>query len=237
MHQPLAMDKIIESCLILMVLLLLSCARHLIVDCTASVTHISHHHFQLRPLVGALCQIYFPSPSVPSVICLPSVIWSVTSPVIHRCDCKLWLFVLKHVNLVKVCQRSTPHKKNKIKHLNVMESWGWSPFGCYLTFCRPPPSRQMSCIHPFVHPSIHQLIISDATGLEIITIWITWRGDGYKEDRRPVTQVLWVETLTMLRRSASCPPPLPGSHTDPNVRCRQKHWQAGTDVAAWARSV
>lgn len=36
-----------------------------------------------------------------------------------------------------------------------MESWGWSPFGCYLTFCRPPPSRQMSCIHPFVHPSIH----------------------------------------------------------------------------------
>lgn len=170
-------------------------------------------------------------------ICLPSVIWSVTSPVIHRCDCKLWLFVLKHVNLVKVCQRPTPREKNKIKHLNVMESWGWSPFGCYLTSCRPPPSRQMSCIHPFVHPSIHQLIISNATGLEIITIWITWRGDGYKEDRRPVTQVLWVETLTMLRRSASCPPPLPGSHTDPNVRCRQKHGQAGTDVAAWARSV
>lgn len=88
-------------------------------------------------------------------ICLPSVIWSVTSPVIHRCDCKLWLFVLKHVNLVKVCQRPTPREKNKIKHLNVMESWGRSPFGCYLTFCRPPPSRQMSCIHPFVHPSIH----------------------------------------------------------------------------------
>lgn len=92
-------------------------------------------------------------------------------------------------------------------------------------------------LHPSVCPSIHQLIISDATGLEIITIWITWRGDGYKEDRRPVTQVLWVETLTMLRRSASCPPPLPSSHTDPNVRCRQKHWQAGTDVAAWARLV
>lgn len=29
------MDIIIESCLILMVLLLLTCARHLIVDCTA----------------------------------------------------------------------------------------------------------------------------------------------------------------------------------------------------------
>lgn len=145
MHQPLAMDKIIESCLILMVLLLLSCARHLIVDCTASVTHISHHHFQLRPLVGALCQIYFPSPSVPfhlsskcHLVCYKS------------CNSSLWLQV------VAFCAetRPTPREKNKIKHLNVMESWGWSPFGCYLTFCRPPPSRQMSCIHPFVHPSI-----------------------------------------------------------------------------------
>lgn len=33
--QPLNVDTIIESCLILMVLLLLTCARHLIVDCTA----------------------------------------------------------------------------------------------------------------------------------------------------------------------------------------------------------
>lgn len=35
LYQSLSMDTIIESCLILMVLLLLTCARHLIVDCTA----------------------------------------------------------------------------------------------------------------------------------------------------------------------------------------------------------
>lgn len=171
MHQPLAMDKIIESCLILMVLLLLSCARHLIVDCTASVTHISHHHFQLRPLVGALCQIYFPPPSVPSVICLPSVIWSVTSPVIHPCDCKLWLFVLKHVNLVKVCQRPTPRKKiyktlKRDGELGLTSLWVLPDFLSSSTF----PSDEL---HPSVRPSIHQLTISDATGLEIITICIT----------------------------------------------------------------
>lgn len=35
LYHPLSMDTIIESCLILMVLLLRTCARHLIVDCTA----------------------------------------------------------------------------------------------------------------------------------------------------------------------------------------------------------
>lgn len=35
LYESLSVDTIIESCLILMVLLLLTCARHLIVDCTA----------------------------------------------------------------------------------------------------------------------------------------------------------------------------------------------------------
>lgn len=121
-----------------------------------------------------------------------------------------------------------------------MESWGWPPFGCYLTFCRPPPSRQMSCIHPFVHPSIswpsvtlqdwkslQSVLLEEAMVTRTVVLWRRCFG-GDTNDAKTFSR--W--------RSASCPPPLPSSHTDPNVSRRQKHWQAGTDVAAWApRSV
>lgn len=114
-YRSLSVDTIIESCLILMVLLLLTCARHLIVDCTALKSpHVPGHHFQQRPPGGALSAELFPSPPPtpppppsPSLNCLPSVTQSVTSPVIPSCVCKSWLFVLKHVNLVDDC-RPTP---------------------------------------------------------------------------------------------------------------------------------
>lgn len=94
--RPLSVDAIIESCLILMVLLLLTCARHLTVDCTALKSPIDPVTISCRGQEVALC---LPDCSAPLrqllLSCLPSVIRSVTSPVIHPCACESWLFVLK----------------------------------------------------------------------------------------------------------------------------------------------
>lgn len=104
-YESLSVDTIIESCLILMVLLLLTCARHLIVDCTAlnspiyPVTASSRGHKEALCLPKLFSTLH--SPPSPFLNCLPSVTRSVTSPVILPCVCKSWLFVLKHVNLVE----------------------------------------------------------------------------------------------------------------------------------------
>lgn len=110
--EPLTLDKIIESCLILMVLLLLTRARHLIVDCTASESPYFHHQVALRL---QNCSIPFTSPPSPFLSCLPSVIGSVTSPVILPRVCKSWLFVLKHVNLMEASPFLHPQTNKKKK--------------------------------------------------------------------------------------------------------------------------
>lgn len=155
LYQSLSMDTIIESCLILMVLLLLTCARHLIVDCTALESPIYPITVSSRSHC-CVCQTVSPTrpPTLtppPFLSCLPSVIRSVTSPVILPCVCELWLFVLKQT-WWKFVAFPLPHKKNK----NISVAWSVgmiSLSGCFLTFSRPPaPPRQTSCIHPFIHP-------------------------------------------------------------------------------------
>lgn len=124
-YESLSVDTIIESCLILMVLLLLTCARHLIVDCTAlnspiyPVTASSRGHKEALCLPKLFSTLH--SPPSPFLNCLPSVTRSVTSPVILPCVCKSWLFVLKHVNLVEGPPPPPPQKKNK----DVNTSAGW----------------------------------------------------------------------------------------------------------------
>lgn len=155
--KTLSMDIIIESCLILMVLLLLSCARHLIVECTALITHRSCHHFLQRPPGGAcVCQTVLPPP-LPLLSCLPSVIQSVTSPVIHPCVCKSWLCVLKQPGGGLLLVSFPPSQKGK-KEIVEVENWEWRiPGDLPLGASRPSvctcasPSHEL---HPSVHPSI-----------------------------------------------------------------------------------
>ena len=131
MYESLSVDTIIESCLILMVLLLLTCARHLIVDCTALNSPIYPVTASSRGHKEALCLPNCPplhSPPSPFLNCLPSVTRSVTSPVILPCVCKSWLFVLKHVNLVEGSPPPPPpplppKKKKKNQHINTYAGW------------------------------------------------------------------------------------------------------------------
>lgn len=223
-----------------MVLLLLTCARHLIVNCTAlkfpiyvvilssgghqvvqeTVLHPPHTHPSL-----------FPS-------CPSSVIRSVTSPIIHPCVCELWLFVLKHTSLVDVCRLFPPpppprKKKKHLGELQMISLWVLPDFLCSFT----SPAFICSFIRS---PSIHQSTIGGATGLES-SICITWRRDGYEENCRALLQVLWVEkrikwpltsllNWSWLGRPAAergwlgirCPSPLPVSHTDMHVTYRHE---------------
>lgn len=130
LYQPLTLDKIIESCLILMVLLLLTRARHLIVKCTASKSPYIPSPFPAdatrwrsacQPVVHPLH-----SPPSPFLNCLPSVIRSVTSPVILPRVCKSWLFVLKHVNLMEVRRLFLPPLQKTIKILKMLQRGGES---------------------------------------------------------------------------------------------------------------
>lgn len=142
MHQSLSVDTIIESCLILMVLLLLTCARHLVVDCTALKSPIYLLTISSRGHQVVLCLPNCP-PRHPFLNCLPSVTRSVTSPVILPSVCKSWLFVLKHVNLVEVCHLSSPLPLKKTNKKNTSVGWRVPVdphIGCFLTFSPPPPS-------------------------------------------------------------------------------------------------
>lgn len=182
MYQPLSVDTIIESCLILMVLLLLTCARHLIVDCTALKSPIYPVTIsQQRPLGGALSAKLFSTASPP-----PSPFSELSSKchsVCYKsCNSSLCLRVvafcaetrqpggrLSPFSLPRLKMRG---KKTKNKTTNKHFSGGWSvvkgespsrlvisPLGAsWLSLSHhPPPTtspRQTSCIHPFRHPSV-----------------------------------------------------------------------------------
>lgn len=168
------MDTIIESCLILMVLLLLTCARHLIVDCTALKSPIYLVTISSRGHKVVLC---LPNRFTPP---LPSVTFSELSSKCHSvcyksCNSSLCLQVVAfcaETNLMEVC----PLKK----HFSGVKSWEGRvpddlPYGCFLTFSSPPhlPVRRAASIRSSIRlTSIHQSTISDDTGLES-SIWIT----------------------------------------------------------------
>lgn len=147
LYEPLTMDKISESCLILMVLLLLTCARHLIVDCTASTsTHSSLTPFQHRPPGGALSAKLFPS----------SVTSSELSSKCHRvcyksCNPSLCLQIVAFLcwnTWWKLVVFSPP--KNKTKE----ETQQWSLDASWLSLSS---SASPASIHPFIRwASIHQ---------------------------------------------------------------------------------
>lgn len=131
------------------------------------ITHISCHHFPQRRQGGAVSARLFStpppcSPPSPLLSCLPSVIRSVTSPVIHPCVCKLWLSVLKQTGGILLL--FPPPSQKKKNNFNGMESWerrvpadfplgaSWRSLSLSVHLRLP---HQTSCIHPFIHPFIH----------------------------------------------------------------------------------
>ena len=232
-----------------MVLLLLTCARHLIVDCTALNSPIYPVTASSRGHKEALCLPNcspLHSPPSPFLNCLPSVTRSVTSPVILPCVCKLWLFVLKHVNLVEGSPPPPPpplppkkKKKSTYKHLRRVESWEGrrSCSGCFLTFS-PPPSRR---IHPFIHPFRHPSISwrQRRSGLESSNLdylkkkrWL--RGGPSCSVAGALggdeAQTFWTSPLHWSPLGLGRSPPLPVSHTDTHTHTHQSQARTLTQV-------
>lgn len=182
LYQSLSMDTIIESCLILMVLLLLTCPPPYCRLYSIEITHISGHRFQQRPLGGALSAKLFstlPPHSPPSLFlnCLPSVTRSVTSPVISSLCLQVVAFCAETRQPGgSLSPHPSPYKKKTNKKKTLQ--WGGemgrenprrSPFGCFLTFSLPLrlPVRRAASIRSSIRlTSIHQLtIVTIRTGI------------------------------------------------------------------------
>lgn len=159
------MDTLIESCLILMVLLLLTCARHLLVECTALTSPMYLLTVSCRGHQVVLCLPNCspaPSPSTVTFSELSSKCHqSVTSPVILPCVCKSWLFVLKQPG-GSLSSFSPPGKKKRKTQHGVQFGMGEFPLITSLwvlpVFLLPHYAYPLltSCIHPFIHPfNIH----------------------------------------------------------------------------------
>lgn len=152
MYRPLSVDTIIESCLILMVLLLLTCARHLIVDCTASKSPIYPVTISSRGHQVVLC-----SPRPPLLTPLPSVTFSELSSKCHSVCYKSCISSLC-LQVVAFCAETrrpggslspsapAPPKRKQIKKTL---QWGGDSGRDDLPLRL---HRQTSCIHPFIHP-------------------------------------------------------------------------------------
>ena len=225
--------------------------RHLIVDCTALESTIYPVTFFPAKAARWCCQTVSLTPlphSPPSLFlnCLPSVIWSVTSPVILPCVLQVVAFCAE-TNLAGSLS-PFPEKNQTLQWAAKSgRDWitDWSSFlGAFPDF--PPPLRLPSCVHPFIHPcDIHPSVDHQwrpRTGiinLDYLKKRWCWGGpwcSGWRRFPRPRHSAsdftVKLDRASGARHHFLSHPQIHRSVTGMNAdRCFP---HAGTDVAVWA---